>query len=508
MCRLLRILGGCCAAAILAASTATPTPAAAGRPFSVDDLLSMEMHGQAVFDPSGRWLVFERQGPYDAADRYDREFAWPWPTSTINLVDLARPEAPIELLLPPGAPGGQVIGGWSPSGERLLIYSSEDGDWRAGVVDLKDRSVVWLPLSAEMSGLGRAAQWRDDDRLILLVRPDGSPPWPLRFRTQGPERLIEAWRFTLEGRRPSRTVVESGRLASTDAGSDNLRDVVEVDLKSGVIRPLLTGPVLDLETAPDGRGLAIVEGRGPLPIDRTQPLRTTDMGQRRGLRIIDLATGAVSDPMPDWDIAPNLLTWSSDGAELMVWRRQPDRSWASGQLMALDVQGKSRILPSTDLRPRVTPAAGGLLTIIHASWLGATPIMLGRTQDDDRDDWFALQQDAPVNLTSALPQLPRGLAALTGDTALLLTGDYAWRMDVGGAAPLPHRNLRRYVSNPAGLHSPPRLALNPPRPTDAARFQDAQGALYAFGAADGMQPIVQGAAGLRAIELVRLSIGV
>src|SRR5215218_7946475 len=103
---------------------AAPGPTAA-RPLTVDDLLHAESLGAAAIDPSGRWLVFERRGPYDSGVRYDYDHANSLAVSRLQLVDLKRPALARPLVQPDPGPG-VLMGPFSPSGRRLAVYRFHD----------------------------------------------------------------------------------------------------------------------------------------------------------------------------------------------------------------------------------------------------------------------------------------------------------------------------------------------------------------------------------------------
>ena len=55
---------------MIAALTGCQSGTAEGRPFGLDDLMQIEGYGSAVFDPAGRFLVYEKIRPYGSYGDY------------------------------------------------------------------------------------------------------------------------------------------------------------------------------------------------------------------------------------------------------------------------------------------------------------------------------------------------------------------------------------------------------------------------------------------------------
>ena len=74
-------------AAVLLACAVATTAQAKGRPFTVEDLLSLEDTGHAAFSADGRWLVYETFAPWKTAQRFDRDFSTQDARQLIAVVD-------------------------------------------------------------------------------------------------------------------------------------------------------------------------------------------------------------------------------------------------------------------------------------------------------------------------------------------------------------------------------------------------------------------------------------
>lgn len=431
--------------------------ASADTPVSVDDLLAMEEFGAASLSPDGRWAVLERRGAFYRAPRYDRFYMSGWATSELWVVDVSRPEAPARLL-PAEAPG-VVQGPWSPSGRRLAVFRLRADGWRVGVVDIVDRSVRWTDLTPDYPAEGRAVQWRDDDRLVVLTRPDGAFPWPVRRGGESQRRVAAAWERMALGAETSRTVVGAGRFAAdTPSGPNNT--VWEHDARKGENRRLAAGRFIDLEVSPNGAWTAAIERGEDVPLDPDAPFLMNDTTERRRLTLIEMETARVQRLGEAGDVAPNLLRWSPMTGELLFWSRRDGQAWMEGGLSRIDPE--SAVLTPVargDLVPQVDRGFGALMTV-HADWLGDTPILFGRSPGSLRDDWFALEGSEVRNLTAPLERPPGRLDGISPDGIDLVADGGIWRLDRAGALRLKSSvpGLRTAVAT--DVLEPARLRLN------------------------------------------------
>ena len=87
------------AAALLACAAATPAQGQ-GRPFTVEDLLSLEQVGHAAFSSDERWLVYEAIAPWKTAPAFDRDFLVEQGLGRLMAVDLSSAGPPRPLLAP------------------------------------------------------------------------------------------------------------------------------------------------------------------------------------------------------------------------------------------------------------------------------------------------------------------------------------------------------------------------------------------------------------------------
>jgi dipeptidyl aminopeptidase/acylaminoacyl peptidase len=398
------------------------------RPLGVDDIVSLESFGRASIAPNGAWAVYEKRGPYDTTPRFDFGQRSAWAVMDLWLVDLKRPDARPERLLPGEGPG-LLRGAWSPSGTRLLVQRLRDARFEVGIVTLADRSVRWTGLTPEMPLTGAWAEWVSDDQVALMVRPDGSLPALLRYYGESQARATQAWARTTQGLEPSRTVIETRDGVATAETPDPLQALVLLDLGREEARTLAQGRVADFAVSPDARRIAVIIGGERMAI-RPDAVALPEGPTRQRLAVVDLATGEAARPMDGLDVAPQLLRWSEDSHRLLVWARRDGETWTEGQLMQVSDDGAVAVD-----RGGLSPGSDAdILRGVRADWLDETPVLYARAAGPDRFDWHALPAGGPPRaLTSDLSAVPSHLAAVNGETLRLFADGGLWTVDLAGA---------------------------------------------------------------------------
>ncbi len=492
---------------------------ALARPFTLDDMLRLERLDQMEITPDGRHLILQTEAAYDAAPRFDSDGYGPPLVGRIKIADTARPGVARDLMTPePGA--GYVAGPVSPSGRAMVVQRFGGGVWDTGVVDLASGRTRWLGLPTDAAVYGRSLQWRSETQLVAIVLARGDLPLHMRTLRQTTERLAAQWRAAAEGRTPTATRVGSGRDLSPWPARPPRR-LVEIDLRTRQVRTLAQGDFHDLELSPDGRHLAAVAEADPLPPPTAEPLRVGTPARRRVLSLIDLASGQVSWPLRDGDVLPQLLAWSQDSDQLLVFARPAGQPWAGGELLQVEAAAGALRRPAAGrVTPDLTHDDEGL-PVVRADWLAGQPILYGRAtgRSSDRADWFRLTDAGAVNLTSGLPAAPAKPAAIGRDAlAFVGGGRIDWVDATGRVRPLNVGAGARALS-PRRLGEGARFAVNAAPRQDAVWTADddqvlrlaADGSKLRFALAAGDLPMATSANGLavrsrddRGVEVVRL----
>lgn len=428
----------------LAAGIALAAPAAA-RPFTVDDMLRQESLGAGVFDPSGRWYVFEQRDRYDTAARYDLSAAIVTALSRLRVAEVSG-DGPARPLISPDPGPGVVLGSFSPSGARLAVFRFQDRRWTLGVVEMARGTVRWLDITPEDARQGRSLQWLSDRELLVLHRPDGRPP---RAQYSGwilSDRLPKLWAMAASGQ-GARTVFGSGRYAGVrERGAPNV--LLRVDALTGAARRLATGEFIDLEVSPDRRRVALLESGEDLQPRPGGPARGAAGTETEATRlsILDLETAQRTFPCPACDVSPSLLSWSPSGDRLLVFARAMNQLWTEGALTMVDA-ARDRATP---VGRGVEPAFDFNSAAVWTGWLGEDPLLFGRLAGGVRNDWFRLTPTAPVNLTARLEPPSKLVRVADRSGVAVLSGGVVWRLDASGRRP---RRLAEGV-RPVALDSP------------------------------------------------------
>ena len=448
------------------------------RPYTLDDLLDQAAFGNLTLDPAGRWIVFEQSAPYSAQTRFDFGLYGRAASNTLWIAD-ARSDAPPERLLPESEGVGHVIGDWSPSGRRLLVFRLQDEAWRLGVLDVETRAVKWLDVRPDAGGYGRVVQWRSEDELVLLDRKAPGLPFVIAWDAGAIALTRERWARQASGSGPTGTVLGSGRFSADTPVSPDV-DVVRLNLRTGVRTLLSTGRYFDLELSPDHRKLAAMRLGAMPPVDQERPLWSTDKPERRHVEIIDLDTGAVARPCGGCALAPFLMSWSPDSRDLLAWRTGSDGP-TSGDLVALGAGGGLKTFDRFDLEPDVTATVVASFTAVRALWQGDRPVLRARRSGAARYDWFRLEPDRAINLTGRFDVSPTRIESAQGDALVAVADGSAWRLAPDGAVLRlsPPGDLRPFA--PFDILDPPRLRYNGIKSGSSVAALEADGRLSVVG---------------------------
>lgn len=434
------------ALALAAGSAAAQVP----RPATIEDLVRQEAFGAVRISPDGRWIVVERQAPWNTAATYRMGFFTHWLLSGLE-IHSADGRMSVRRLRDPGGATGYVSGPIAPDSRRMVVYRLEDMAWRLGVMTFETGEVVWLPITPETPRLGRTLAWRSPTELVAIVRPDHSLPLVLRYGAQLQDRTEALWDDAAGGHRPSSVFIPSGSRRDARPQGPLLR-LSAIDVVSGRERPLANGEFFDLEVSPDGRLAAALfnaedlQGSADVLATQGEPTR------RRRLVLADLDTGRTREPLPDADFLSHLLAWSPDSRRLLAFARTPGGKFAEGAFWRLSLEGLPRRLSLGAASPWIDVSRDDI-PVARGGWDGDRHVVVQARSAAGAPIWLR-STDGEAQAVAEVREPTEAIGLFEG-RAVIARSDGLYRLD--GTLAAPGRGLADGQSGDGG----DRAAINP-----------------------------------------------
>lgn len=418
---------------------------AEGRLLTLDDVLKMEGFGHAVFDPSGHWLIYERQRPYEAnsdfsyglyaAGRIGHEL-WKY--------DLDAGGAPMRL---PGIdPDSDTrLESISPEGRYISVLQYKRGHVAFGIFDTEDDRLIQFgraPVDSRTGG--QDPVWISEGRLIFAALPSGDQPRSMSVRADTGQKLTHDWHAAWSGRTVTAREARSYSADHADVAVPGC--LALADGTNGAETCLAEGQYTDLRLSPDGRILAGLK-MWKSPVDISRPLME-DNSERFRLVLFHTKDWSRGPGGLDLSVMPYSLEWSPDGKFLAFFGWETGQSPRRGGFYIVDVaSGRARRLLHDGLdlvserergwaqrperavffgdrlavyaRPASDPAGSGSFTYRNPGETGLA-----------RADWYALTFDAPPeNLTAPLREVS-GIPVSSGEEGVqILAEDGLYRLN-------------------------------------------------------------------------------
>jgi len=393
------------AAVFLAVATATPVSAEGPTRFSVESLVGLESLGSLRVSDDGRWVMVERQGPYNSAATYAYG-----PLTGALLSDLlvfdTSGRSPDRVI---GAEDedGYLAGPISPDGRRMVVYRLTGRDRRLGVMTLEAGTLKWFNVSPQLAVAGRTVAWSDDRTLVVVQTPDNALPLYYRLFRDAQAQVSARWKTAQDGRWTTSTLVASGPARDSRPQISPSR-LLRLDTESGEMRTLLSGEIFDFELSPDEQTLAVLLNGEDVQTDPATPLTVGTPTRRRRLTLVDLATGRAQDPAPALDVLAYLLAWSADGRRLLVYGRDDGALWEEGRFAVVTPEGEVTVL-NAGLPAVLHPAADPGAVVAQGRWPGDDPVLwlesaIGPAWMQVRGNSTIPASDIPETGTSATPE--------------------------------------------------------------------------------------------------------
>ncbi len=417
------------AAAAVGLGLLLPASQALGRPATVEDLLRREALAGAYVDPTGHWLVYERQGPMVSGARFDFEVFNDVFRTRLMKVDLRHPGLARPLFKTVAA-AGYTAGPFSPDGRYLAVrrLTADNGD--LGVVTVATGRVLWLGVTPDYDDDAQTLAWLDGHTLLVIARPAGDMPFEVRLRHDLQARLPKRWARSAAGG-VAVTVVGSGRHLS--AVPPHPRRVLAVDVSTGRRRVLATGGFIHLEVSPNGRRVALVSMAEDIPMNSGHPVQSAYgfENHRRRLSLLDIATRRTTAPCPECDVLLRPLAWSPDSREVLAYARGGDQAWPEGRLLRIDAETATARLAAPGIRAALDmrPEAA------RAGWFAGAPLLWGTRADGPpgaASGWFRIGPAGSIALTEGLQAPTQDALTVTPRAMLIVAGGQAWRIAPDG----------------------------------------------------------------------------
>lgn len=399
---------------------------ATARPYQVDDLLHSEDFGPVSFDPSGRWLVFERLAPFTDLARFDMLAHAGVLRSRLYRADLAAPAEATPLLADPRP--GTIFYSFSQNGSRLAIGRLSGERWQLGIVTMSTGAVRWFDLSPDYNPFYTTLKWLSDDRLVAIVTSKGARPWWLQIDSLPADRLPGRWAATRSGTLPAVTVVGSGLFRGATA-SPAERRLVLLDTASGTAHVLASGHFLSMAVAPDHRRIALTETGTVATMPTDRPVRQIDGPYQLVTAVYDLQDHSLWRSCEGCDMlgAP---VWSSDSRHLAFFARRDGEDWPDAELFRIDTRNHRMMRAgSQGVAPTISEFPDGSARASFG-WTKTGLLLFGRPAGSKggRSDWYATGAH-PRSLTSRLTDVSPNLASVRGCTAAMTSDTGVWCLD-------------------------------------------------------------------------------
>lgn len=300
---------------------------------TVEELLKVEGFGEAQFDPSGRWLVYEQIRPYDTYPDYSfRTYAFRKSGHQLWQVDLKGDLTP-RLIQGIDPAAHAYIERFSPSGNQLAVFLYEAGRLSLAACEMETgRCTRFGPVPATSWTGAYRPVWISEEDLVYAALPEGdeSPEASLRAATGA--RRAAAWAAAWRG---DKVTADEVRTQPPDLSSGTAAGrLVRVNVRTGEVCEIASGLFADLRLEPGGTRLAALSVSGQRP---PEPGRPED-GDRRRHRLVlfDLADGTRREIAPELDVFPYTLQWAPEGGRLLAFGWPEEEGPANGRFHVID----------------------------------------------------------------------------------------------------------------------------------------------------------------------------
>ena len=447
--RMRQLLPGPIVLALAACSIVLPPGTATSQGLTLDALLKMEGLGEARFDSTGRWLVFERIRPYETFPDYSyRTHAFHSSGHQVWRVDLQDGSEP--ELMPGIDPSAHAwIESFSPDGTRLAVMQYRAGIFSLSACEMETGGCkVFEPVPrTDWTGDYRPV-WISDEELVYTALPEGQEAAQAGLRAATGAWLTRSWAAAWRGDTVTSDEVRTRRpVTHSDPASGFL---VRANVRTGDTTILAQGRYADLRLSPGGDRLAALAVSGPLPLDPDR-LQAAIPRQRR-LVYFDLETGSQEQLAEGMDFAAYTLAWAPEGDRLLGFAWEDGGGPSSGRFRVIETAtGKLTTFTHTGLDLASERERGFAMRPERAAFLGkdiaifARPVSIGHEREAlftprdigepglARTDWYRLFADgAHEVLTGDLDDVSSVPLEMGADCVLIKARQGLYCLSSGG----------------------------------------------------------------------------
>lgn len=426
---------------------------ATARDYSVEDLLRTEDFGRVMFDPQGRWLVFEQLASFNDMERFDMLPRANILRSRLYRVDLQK-SWQAKPLLTDHRPG-VVLYGFSTGGSHLAVGRFAQGRWQLGIVTMEASDVRWHDLSPDYSPFYNTVNWLSDDRLAVIALPGRDRPAWLMADSLPADRLPGRWEATRTGKGAAVSVFGSGSFSSANAKPTSKR-LVMLNARTGALEDIAKGPFLSMTLAPDRQHLALTIMGAVSRLPQGRPISQIDGPFEQSLAIFDVQKRVLQQACLQC-VMLGAPVWSPGGDRLAFFARDRGKDWSSAALYTVSTDDRpARRMHDGNFKPVVTEQPDGSARAAFA-WRGSELLLFGRQfPAGQRDDWYLLKTaDLPKALTASLASAGPVIRAFANCENAMTIADGNWCLD--GKQPVRKVAGKTSIPSSSSTRAPSRL---------------------------------------------------
>ena len=458
--------------ATLAGMVLLPAAGRAGseRLFSLDDVLKLEGVSSVAFDPAGEKAVLQKLPPYQEIGTY-ANYQYIHSHMTKLMVRFIGGDRRVRPLFPQEDGVGYFLSfgegrGFSPDGNRLIVYRWYKDDIDVGVFDFSRNKVTWLALNPAVDPIiGTRPIWLSNSEFLISTLPEKNGYSRITRHFLMSRILNAGWNDAVAGNRPTAKVHVS---KPPEAGGNleraaDFRDgtLVRVNARTGSVETVAKGVYSSMQRSPDGRYVAAMRHGGILQRIRDYPITAYDLSKYR-LQPVVFDTKALTRPQvvcTDCDAYMTRADWSPDSKRVVFFLRHVEEYWNKGRLAVYRPSGKQlTYLDHTGLDLAPHASNGRLAAPDRPAWTGehlavfASPVKgragaaqkrrervafhisdespHGEPLELGRADWYLLDPDGRhENLTSDFDAVSHEVYGETADAFVIHADGALWQVD-------------------------------------------------------------------------------